>query len=90
MVVARWNPSEGGDRGGLETRVASVIFGSCHSGKMAHLARSTLVVGLAECTNKELRTAWEMYMRLFQTLLVLKNEKSINNQSKREQKPQNC
>ena len=28
MVVARWNPSEGGDRGGLETRVASVIFGS--------------------------------------------------------------
>ena len=27
-VVARWNPSEGGDRGGLETRVASVIFGA--------------------------------------------------------------
>ena len=27
-VVARWNPSEGGDREGLETRVASVIFGS--------------------------------------------------------------
>ena len=27
-VVARWNPSEGGDRGGLETRVASVIFDS--------------------------------------------------------------
>ena len=24
-VVARWNPSEGGDRGGQETRVASVI-----------------------------------------------------------------
>ena len=27
-IVARWNPSEGGDRGGLETRIASVIFGS--------------------------------------------------------------
>ena len=26
--LARWNPSEGGDRGGLEMRVASVIFGS--------------------------------------------------------------
>ena len=28
LVVARWNPSEGGDRGGLETRATSVIFGS--------------------------------------------------------------
>ena len=28
MVVARWNPSERGDRGGLETRATSVIFGS--------------------------------------------------------------
>ena len=36
LVVARWNPSEGGDRGGLETRVASAIFGSWD--KMAHLA----------------------------------------------------
>ena len=36
IVVARWNPSKGGDRGGLETRVASVIFGSWD--KMAHLA----------------------------------------------------
>ena len=27
-VVARWNHSEGGDRGGLETRVALAIFGS--------------------------------------------------------------
>ena len=26
--VVGWNPSEGGDRGGLETRVASAIFGS--------------------------------------------------------------
>ena len=56
---------------------------------MAHLANN-FVGGLAECTNKVLRTAWEMYVRLFQTPLLLKNEKSINNQSKREQKPQNC
>ena len=28
MVVARWNPSEGGDRERPETRVASAIFGS--------------------------------------------------------------
>ena len=27
-VVARWNHSEGGDRGRLETRVALAIFGS--------------------------------------------------------------
>ena len=27
-VVARWNPLEGGDQGGLETRATSVIFGS--------------------------------------------------------------
>ena len=26
-VVVRWNLSQGGDRGGLETRVASPIFG---------------------------------------------------------------
>ena len=28
QVVARWNTSEGGDRGGLEMRVASAIFRS--------------------------------------------------------------
>ena len=28
LVVARWNSSEGGDRGGLKTRVVSAIFGS--------------------------------------------------------------
>ena len=27
-VVARWNPSERGDRGGLETKDALEIFGS--------------------------------------------------------------
>ena len=36
MVVARWNTSEGSDREGPETRVASAIFGSWD--KMAHLA----------------------------------------------------
>ena len=41
----------------------------------------TFVVGLAECTNNELRTAWEMYMRLFQTPLLLKNEESLDNKS---------
>ena len=56
---------------------------------MAHLANN-LRGQTTECTNKVLRTAWEMYVRLFQTPLLLKNEKSINNQSKREQKPQNC
>ena len=65
LVVARWNPSGVGDQGGLETRVASVIFGW-------HISRSTFVVRLAECTNKELRTTREMYMRLFQTPLFLK------------------
>ena len=29
-------------------------------------------------------------MRLFKTPLLLKNEEAINNQSIREQKPQNC
>ena len=74
LVVARWNPSGVGDQGGLEMRVALVIFGWC-------ISRSTFVVGLAECTNKELRTAREMYMRLFQTPLFLKNEESIDNKS---------
>ena len=49
---------------------------------MAHLAINfppTFVVGLAECTNRELRTAWEMYMKLFQTPLLLKNVESIDN-----------
>ena len=63
--MARWNPSGVGDQGGLETRVASVIFGW-------RISRSTFVVGLAECTNKELQTTREMYMRLFQTPLFLK------------------
>ena len=39
------------------------------------------MVGLAECTNKELRMAWEMYIRLFQTSLLLKNEESLDNKS---------
>ena len=42
-VVARWNPSEGGDRGGLETRVASAIFGSWDKWR---ISLSTFVVGL--------------------------------------------
>ena len=46
---------------------------------MAHLAINFR--GLAECTTKELRTAWEMYMRLCQTPLLLKNEESIDNKS---------
>ena len=74
LVVARWNPSGVGDQRRLETRVASVIFGW-------RISRSTFVVGLAECTNKELRTARKMYMRLFQTPLFLKNEESIDNKS---------
>ena len=71
-------PSEGGDRGGLETRVASV---SSARETRWRILRSTFVVGLAERTNKELRTAWEMYMRLFQTSLLLKNEESLDNKS---------
>ena len=63
VVVARrgWNPSEGGDRGGLETRVASAILGD----PRWPIPRSTLCVRIAEFTNKELRTGREMYMRLF-------------------------
>ena len=43
--MARRNPSEGGDRGGLETRVASANFGS--RDKMAHLA----IINLRRRTN---------------------------------------
>ena len=52
MVEARWNPSEGGDRGALETRLRLV--------RQDGASRDQLVVGLAEFTNKELRTGREM------------------------------
>ena len=57
MVEARWNPSEGGDRGGLETRLRLV--------RQDGASRDQLVVGLAEFMNKELRTGREMQMKSF-------------------------
>ena len=38
--------------------------------------------------DKELRSATEMCMRLFSTLLFLKNEESLDNKSVRKQTPQ--
>ena len=56
---------------------------------MAHLA-----INLRRLTsriyNKKLRSAREMYMRLFETSLFLKNEEPLDNRSVREQTPQNC
>ena len=40
--------------------------------------------------DKELRTAREMYMRLFETPLFLKNEELFDNKCVREHTPQNC
>ena len=48
---------------------------------MAHLAINFRGRTSGKSTNKELRTALEMYMRLFQTPLLLKNEESIANKS---------
>lgn len=54
--MAKSNLSEGGDRGGVETRVFGFV------GRDGEF-RATYVFGLAEFTNKELQTAREMYMR---------------------------
>ena len=81
-MLARWNPSEGGDRWGLETRVASTIF--CSWEKVAHLAinlhRRTTI-----SNRRKLRTAREMLLKLFQTLVFLKHEESFDTKSIREQ-----
>ena len=59
---------------------------------MAHLAiiirRRTAISNRISVKNKELRTVREMLLKLFQTLLFLKHEKSLNTKSERT--PQNC
>ena len=52
-VVARWNPSEGGDRGGLQTRVALAIFGSCSLGPGSALGKKQKKIGVSGCAKKE-------------------------------------
>ena len=54
---------------------------------MAHLAIN-LRRRTSRIYDKELRSAREMCMRLFATSLFLKNEKSLDNKSVREQTPQ--
>ena len=59
-VVARWNPSEGGDRGGLE-----ILRRSSARETRWRISRSTYVVGLAEFTIKNFdqqgKCIWEYF-----------------------------
>ena len=61
---------------------------------MAHLAiiirRRTAISNRISVKNKALRTVREMLLKLFQTLLFLKHEKSLHTKSIRERTPQNC
>ena len=87
LVLARWNPSEGGDRGTLETIVASVNFGSWV--KVAHTTQSILPIF---SNIHKLRTprSKRVDIGLFWTPLLLKNEESFGKKSRNEQKFQIC
>ena len=72
LVVARWNPSEGGDRGGLKTRVVSTIFGSWDKKAVPRDQIDDCVIWLAEFMIKNFEWQGKFIWDYFKLLCSLK------------------